>query len=53
MQGWRELMCTRAVDGFISDNREQHKMLKTGAESEQVRGVILYVTALAVRPPPR
>ncbi|WP_170937180.1 MULTISPECIES: signal peptide peptidase SppA [Rhodomicrobium] len=31
------------VEGFISDNREQRKLIKAVGDSDQVRGVILYV----------
>lgn len=34
-----------SVDGFISDDRQQRKLLKTVSESDQVRGVILYVNS--------
>lgn len=32
-----------SVEGFISDDRAQRKLLKTVGDSDQVRGVILYI----------
>ena len=34
-----------AIEGFISDNREQRKMLSDIADNKQVRGVILFVNS--------
>ncbi len=43
--GFEPYVARVSVDGFISDDREQRKLLKTVSESEQVRGVILYVNS--------
>jgi protease IV len=43
--GFEPYVARVSVEGFISDDREQRKLLKTVSESDQVRGVILYVNS--------
>jgi protease-4 len=43
--GFEPYVARVSVEGFISDDREQRKLLKTVSESDQVRGVILFVNS--------
>jgi protease IV len=43
--GFEPYVARVSVEGFISDDREQRKLLKTLSETDQVRGVILYVNS--------
>ncbi len=43
--GFEPYVARISVEGFISDDREQRKLLKTLSETDQVRGVILYVNS--------
>ena len=43
--GFEPYVARVSVEGFISDDREQRKLLKTMGESDQVRGVILFVNS--------
>lgn len=43
--GFKPYVARVTVEGFISDDREQRKLLKTVSESDQVRGVILFVNS--------
>lgn len=43
--GFEPYIARVSVEGFISDDREQRKLLKTIGESDQVRGVVLFVNS--------